>query len=148
MRDVPKAVNRKLEDRFNSAEQAVLSRIEQLNWQRHLAGIDELAAASAGLKTAEAAADVLEANQVEGETICLQLEILLDIDTPDAFRQVRMEYQVAQMSEAMRSRSEAQDEREQALELLTAWYQLGAMPAAAYASQQARIEAARQAILK
>lgn len=148
VRDVPKAVNRKLEDRFNSAEQAVLSRIEQLNWQRHLAGVDELAAASVGLKTAEAGADVLEANQLEGETLCLQLEILLDIETPDAFRQVRMEYQVAQMSEAMRSRNETQDEREQALELLTAWYQLGAMPAAANTSQQARIDAARQAILK
>lgn len=148
VRDVPKAVNRKLEDRFNSAEQAVLSRVEQLNWRKHLAGLDELAAASGALKATEAAAEVAEANQLEGETLCLQLEILLDIDTPAEFRQVRMEYQVAQMSEAMRSRNETQDEREQALGLLKAWYQLGAMPAVAHESQQTRITMARQNILK
>ena len=107
-----------------------------------------MAAASAVSKAETADAAVLEANQIEGETLCLQLEILLDIETPADFRQVRMEYQVAQMSEAMRGRSDAGDEREQGIELLTAWYQLGAMPAQAVSVQQARIEAARQAISK
>ncbi|MGB1008909.1 MAG: DUF349 domain-containing protein [Thiolinea sp.] len=148
VREIPKAVHRKLEDRFNSAEQAVLSRMDQLVWRKHLTGLDELAQDSGDLKAAEATAEVMEANQLEGETLCLQLEILLDIDTPSAFRQIRMEYQVSQMSEAMRSRNEAQDEREQGIGLLSAWYQLGAMPADAVTDQQARIEAARQTIAK
>ncbi len=147
-RDLPKAVLHKLEQRFNSAEQAVLQRMEQRNWQRHLDKLDALTAQSGERKAADATAEVQAANQSEGEALCLQLEILLDIETPAAFSQARMQYQVAQLSEAMRSRNEAQDEDEQALGLLTAWYQLGAMPAVAHETQQARIKQARQAILK
>ncbi|CAA6813691.1 MAG: Unknown protein [uncultured Thiotrichaceae bacterium] len=147
LRDIPRAVLRQLEERFSSAEQAVLNKQEQLRRTIRLAKLDVLAARSAEIKGAGSVVSD-DATQIEGETLCLQMEILLDIDTPAAFQQARMEYQIAQMRDAMCSPNERQDIREQGLELLAGWYKLGAMPAEALAQQQARIDVVRQAIAK
>lgn len=147
LRDIPRNVARKLEERFGSAEQAVLSRQEQLSWKIRLAKLDELAARSAEVKGAGGVVSD-DAAQIEGETLCLQMEILLDLATPEAFQQARMEYQIAQMRDAMCSPNERPDIREQGLKLLAGWYKLGAMPAEALAEQQARIDVVRQAIAK
>jgi len=70
------------------------------------------------------------------------------VSTPEAFQQSRMEYQIAQMGDAMCRPSESLDIREQGLEMLAGWYKLGAMPAEAKHQQQARIDVVRQAIAK
>lgn len=146
---LPRAAQRKLEDRFGSAEQAALSRLEQLQWAKRLAKLETLAEQSAAAKAGDHSNPEAEAlTQAEGETLCLQMEILLDLPTPTAYQQARMEYQVAKMRDAMQSRHETQDPRGQGLALLTDWYKLGAMPAAALEQQQARIETVRQAIAK
>nr|CAA6814170.1 MAG: Unknown protein [uncultured Thiotrichaceae bacterium] len=145
LRDIPRNVFRKLEDRFSAAEQSVLTKAEQQGWAGRLAKLDALAASSEDIKSVgEGDASV----QAEGESLCLQMEILLDITTPEAFRQSRMEYQIAQMGDAMCRPNESRDIREQGLEMLAGWYQLGAMPAEAKQQQQARIDVVRQAIAK
>lgn len=150
IRDIPRAAQRKLEERFNSAEQVALNKLEQLNRAQRLAELDVLAEQSALSKMPDTTqdADALALTQAEGERLCLQMEILLDLTTPADFRQSRMEYQVAQMRDAMHSRNDDADVRERGLALLADWYRLGAMPAEALMLQQARIDEVRQAIAK
>ena len=145
IRDIPKPVWQKLDERFQRAEQAVQDKKSQVRWQLKLAGLDTQAAESVVRKQASAGLDsnALAQQQAEGELLCMQLEILLDIPTPAAFRQARMQYQVAKMSESMRSRSATTDAKADAFGLLQAWYKLGAMPAAALDAQDARIAAVR-----
>lgn len=148
LRDLPKPVWQSLEERFQRAEKALQAKRLQLRWQAKLAELDQLAAASTVHKQAldGVALATLIQHQTEGESLCLQLEILMDVATPEAFRQARLQYQVAHMSESMRGLKESGDLRTQALQLLKAWYQLAAMPTEALALQQARIEAVRQAM--
>jgi len=145
LQDIPKSVQKKLEERFRKAEQAVRDRQAQLRWQSKLAELDTLATESQTQHQAASTLDAaaLAANQQQGETLCLQLEILLDVPSPAEFQQARLEHQVAQMSEAMRSRQQNSDPAQQALSLLQQWYKLEAMPEAAFTSQQARIQALR-----
>ena len=78
--------------------------------------------------------------------MCLQLEILLGLDTPAEFHSARLTYQVGQMRDAMRSRKEQQSPAQQVLPLLKQWYKLGGMPAEALTSQQARMTLIEQAL--
>ncbi|HPY42022.1 MAG TPA: DUF349 domain-containing protein, partial [Thiolinea sp.] len=146
IRDLPKPIWQKLEERFQRAEQALQTKRTQIRWQAKLAELDQLAHQSQLSKQAAETDEVLQANQVEGENLCLQLEILMDVPTPEEFRQARLQYQVAHMSDSMRGLKESGDIRAQALQLLKAWYQLAAMPPEALSSQQARIETVRQAV--
>lgn len=146
IRDLPKPIWQKLEERFQRAERALQTKRTQIRWQTKLAELDQLAADSKYHKQLTENETVLATNQSEGETLCLQLEILMDVATPEAFRQARLQYQVAHMSESMRGLKDASDARAQAMQLLKAWYQLGAMPIEALNSQQARIDAIRQVI--
>lgn len=145
IRDLPKPAWQKLEERFQRAEQSLQLKRTQLRWQSKLAELDQLAAESTLRKQADSVTD-LALHQAEGENLCLQLEILMDVPTPEVFRQARLQYQVAHMSESMRGLKEGGDLRIQALQLLKAWYQLGAMSAEALASQEKRIIAIRQAV--
>jgi hypothetical protein len=114
--------------------------------QKKQAEWDALAAQSALNKQAETDADTQAANQSAGELLCMQLEILLNLETPAAFQKARMEYQIAQMSEAMRSRKETSSPQEQALPLLKQWYALGGMSADAATEQAARVDAVKDAM--
>lgn len=149
IRDLPKSVWQSLEERFQQAEKALQTKRVQLRWQTKLAELDQLATESSQRKhmlDGANASQETEANQAAGENLCLQLEILMDVVTPEAFRQARLQYQVAHMSESMRGLKDSGDNRTQALQLLKAWYQLAAMPAEALSAQQARIEAVRRAV--
>ena len=147
IRDIPKAVHIKLEERFQRAELALRERANHVRWQRKLAELDQLAQDSEQRKQALHDDQVaLQAQQTAGENLCLQLELLLNLPTPEAFRQARMAYQVEHLSEAMRSRAAAQDREQNALKLLKDWYRLNAMPSDALTSQQERIVAVRKAL--
>jgi hypothetical protein len=125
------------------AERVEAEQRQQLRLQQKQAELDSLVAQSVALKQQPADPDTLAANQSAGELLCLKLEILLDLETPAAFQKARMEYQVAQLSESMRTRKELLNPAEQVPPLLKQWYALGAMPDEALASQAARIEGAR-----
>ena len=115
--------------------------------QQQLAELETLAAQSSEHKQLETSADAQLANSTTGELLCLQLEILLGLETPADHQAARLKYQVAQLSETMCSRKEGQRQPSaDALPLLKQWYMLGGMPAAALASQTARIENVRQAL--
>lgn len=115
--------------------------------QQQMAELDSLAEQSASNKQADTNADDQIANRAAGELLCLQLEILLGLETPAEFQPARLKYQVAQLSETMRSRKESFQPSAHALPMLKQWYALGGMPATALASQAARIGNVRQALL-
>ena len=119
---------------------------ERERQQQHLVELNTLAEQSISKKQAETTADAQIANRTTGEFLCLQLEILLGLETPADFQQARLKYQVAQLSETMRSRKEAHQPADHALPLLKQWYALGGMPANALASQTARIEKVREVL--
>ena len=108
--------------------------------------LETLAQQSTLNKQADAPADEQIANRTTGELLCLQLEILLGLETPADFQQARLKYQVAQLSETMRSRKEDYQPSAHALPVLKQWYALGGMPPAALASQTARIEKVREVL--
>ncbi|MEB4592924.1 DUF349 domain-containing protein [Candidatus Thiothrix sp. Deng01] len=131
-----------------NAKQAAEQRQRELErQQQQLAELDALAEASSHHKQVETSADQQIANRSTGELLCLQLEVLLGLETPVEFQQARMKYQVSQLSEAMLSRKETSNPSARALPLLKQWYALGGMPAITLAGQTARIEKIRQALL-
>jgi hypothetical protein len=114
--------------------------------QQQQAELESLAAQSALNKQAEADSETRQQNQTKGESLCMHLEILLELETPAEFQQARMEYQIAQMRDAMRSRKATANPKAQALPLLKQWYALGGMDSAAAESQTSRIGKIRQAL--
>ncbi|MEZ5453810.1 MAG: DUF349 domain-containing protein [Thiothrix sp.] len=114
--------------------------------QQQLTELDNFAAQSLLNKQVETSTNEQIANRSNGELLCLQLEILLGVETPAEFQQSRMKYQVAQLPQAMLSRQQQHDPALDALPLLKQWYALGGIPEAALANQTARIERIRQAL--
>ena len=114
--------------------------------QQELAELAALATQSDTNKQLDADEVTQAQHQTQGELLCMQMEILLDLETPAAFQKARMEYQIAQMRDAMCSPKTQTPPQTQALELLKQWYTLGSMSPDAFASQTARIDAIRQAM--
>ncbi|PID48666.1 MAG: hypothetical protein CR991_10590 [Proteobacteria bacterium] len=148
IRGLPKAAQQRLEERWRKLEQSLRQKQAQVHWQLQLAELDSLAEQS---QARQQSSEVLEPSlldqaQQQGESLLLQLETLLELPSPEAFQQARMEYQIAHMSEAMRSRSSEEEKRVQALGLLKQWYGLSALSAMAWDAQQERIIAIRQGL--
>ena len=136
-----------------NAQKAEAERIEaekrQQELERKQQKIDALQALNAQSNAAkqEASDDATQhTNQTKGELLCLQLEVLLGLETPPDFQAARMEYQIAHLRDAMSSRKGNANPLAQALPLLKQWYGLGSMSAEALASQQPRVDAAQAVI--
>ena len=136
-----------------NAQKAEAERIEaekrQQELERKQQKIDELQALNAQSNAAKQEASdeaTQHTNQTKGELLCLQLEVLLGLETPLEFQAARMEYQIAHLRDAMSSRKGNANPLAQALPLLKQWYGLGSMSAEALASQQPRVDAAQAVI--
>ncbi len=67
-------------------------------------------------------------NTGESQRLLLELEILLALDTPEAYQQERMKFQVERLSEQMSTASEMhQSEEDKALQKIQDWYLVGAV---------------------
>lgn len=130
----------------NARLEAEKQQRERERRQQKLAALTALAEQSASNKQAEGDATIQASNQAVGELLCMQLEILLNLETPAAFQKARMEYQIAQMRDAMCSPKETTNTPTQALNLLKQWYAIGSLSTESFASQTARIDAIRQAM--
>ncbi|WGZ89723.1 MAG: DUF349 domain-containing protein [Candidatus Thiocaldithrix dubininis] len=136
-----------------NAQKAEVERIEaekrQQELERKQQKIDALQALNAQSNAAKQEASdeaTQHTNQTKGELLCLQLEVLLGLETPPDFQAARMEYQIAHLRDAMSSRKGNANPLAQALPLLKQWYGLGSMSAEALASQQPRVDAAQAVI--
>jgi len=91
----------------------------------------------------------LRSNLDEKNALCLQLEILAEIDSPVEFAKQRMAFQVQRLAAAMGARQAPAEDSDDtaALDKLTQQYWLsGAVPSAQYAALEARFGRARQAL--
>ncbi len=86
----------------------------------------------------------LTANQRERAELCLHLEVLAGIDSPEEAARERLAFQVSRLSGHL-SQGEA-DPLNQAPRLQRAWYLYGAAPAAAMERLEARFQRAVQAL--
>lgn len=133
---LPNHIYKKLESRWQQAAKNLQLRKRQIKLNQQLQALD----------SAQPTANEANPADQEGEKLCLQLEILLDIDTPEAYQEQRMQYQVARLSESMTSLRDEVDPQEQALKLLKQWHTLG-MSTEAIAAQQPRIQIARENLM-
>ena len=93
--------------------------------------------------------DGLQSNLNDKNALCLQLEILAEIDSPTEFAKDRMAFQVRRLAAAMGARqTHAEDsDNATAFDQLTQQYWLrGAVPSAQLTKLDARFEHARQAL--
>lgn len=78
----------------------------------------------------EALRQNLGANLEALQKICIQLEILADVETPEAYKKARMEYQVKRLSKGLGQRHHDERPRQQqARELERRWYGIGPVDA-------------------
>jgi len=77
---------------------------------------------------------------------CLLLEIVAEVESPEAYTEERMALQVSRLSGRMRNREQDKLAETDPSQLEQAWYLTGALPAEAYAALENRFEAAKRAI--
>lgn len=114
--------------------------------QQQQVELEALATQSVLNKQTASDANTRQQNQAEGESLCMQMEILLELETPAEFQQARMEYQVAQMRDAMRSRKTSGNPATAVFPLLKQWYTLSGMDVETTQAQTVRIDKIRQTL--
>ncbi|WP_020559626.1 DUF349 domain-containing protein [Thiofilum flexile] len=139
IRNLPKSVHIKLETRWQAAEKALQVRGQQVAQLQQWQQLEQIAANQV---LSDEPSDSI---RQQGEIICLDLEILLGLQTPEAYQKQRMNYQIERMSESMLSRKETRQVEPQAFKLFKQWYRLPLDPLA-FATQQSRIQAAIDAM--
>lgn len=141
IRNLPKSVHIKLESRWQNAEKALQKRGQQVAQLQQWKQLEQIAAN-------QVLSDE-ESNSIrqQGEVICLDLEILLSLPSPQAFQKQRMNYQIGRMSESMLSRKENRQVEPQAFKLFKQWYRLP-LSQSAFDEQQPRIQAAIDSLQK
>lgn len=82
----------------------------------------------------------------EKQHLCLQMEVLADIESPPEAQQARMEYQVSQLAEKMKQ-SASSDIKQDAMELQVKWQLSGMVDSALQDSLESRFDKAYQAII-
>lgn len=132
---LPNAINKRLENRWQRANTALSQKRRQVKLDQQLAELDQLAPTPSEGDDAS----------MQGEQLCLELEILLDLETPEAYQEQRMQYQVARLSESMTSLRDEKDPQDEALKLMRQWHNLS-MNEQSIEQQQPRILAVRQAL--
>jgi hypothetical protein len=127
--------------RLRQVEQAVRGRFEHLKTLVERCGNGSLEAVRSQL-----AAD--EDTCKEGkELLCIQMELLADIESPPESRQRRMEYQVAQLARTMKQ-PKGQDLAAGIQQLLSQWHSSGFMDPAKAQSLEQRFYSALQSLDK
>jgi len=79
------------------------------------------------------------------QLLCLQLEVLANIESPPQDRQARMEYQVSQLAEKMKQ-SASEDVMEDIESVLVKWHASGLVDAATHEALENRFERAFRAV--
>ena len=100
-----------------------------------------LAAANGGV---EALGD-LAANLDALAQLAIELEVLMDVETPDEYRGERRAYQLDKMSEGLGGGIGSDEQKQELMQLRKRWYATGAVAADQRASLQARLMAVCQA---
>jgi len=90
----------------------------------------------------------IQGKQKQAHALCIALEFLAGVPSPDEDRDQRMKYQVDRLAQSMSGESARQPASEEALKAEKAWLGLYMLPEADFASFGKRIERALSAILE
>lgn len=80
------------------------------------------------------------------KSICLQLEVLADLDSPPAFTKERMEFNVMRLNEVMTKRVERSDPEDEIKNLLIEFWLTGPVPEEHFESINERFQSIRSAL--
>ncbi len=92
--------------------------------------------------------DEIEQNRVQARTLCIALEFLAGMPSPEEDRDLRMKYQVDRLAESMSGARSRQPAGEEALEAEKTWLGLYALPEADFDAFGKRIKRALTAVLE
>jgi len=92
--------------------------------------------------------DEIEQNRTLARSLCITLEFLAGLPSPDEDRELRMKYQVDRLAESMSGARTRQPAKEEALEAEKTWLGLYAMPEADFDTFGPRIKRALSAIME
>jgi len=90
----------------------------------------------------------LERNRSEARTLCITLEFLAGLPSPEEDRELRMKYQVDRLAESMSGARTRQPATDEALEAEKAWLGLYTLPEADFDAFGKRVQHALSAILE
>ncbi len=85
-------------------------------------------------------------NFEEKKSICLQLEVLTELDSPPAFAKERMRYNVERLNAVMTKRSERTNSESEVNDLMVQYWLTGAVPEDHYNSINERFQRIRSAV--
>jgi hypothetical protein len=94
------------------------------------------------------AGDITEALPERARLVCIQLEFLAGLPSPEAEAQLRMQYQVNRLAQSMSGSGERQSARSEARTLENDWLGMYALPEADYSDFGKRIELALDTIME
>ncbi|NNL94127.1 MAG: DUF349 domain-containing protein [Xanthomonadales bacterium] len=97
---------------------------------------------------AEQAAEYDEQSSYAARMLCIQLEFLSGVPSPESDREARMKYQVERLSQSMTGELERQSAVQEALRAEREWLTLGVLKPAEYDQYRQRIRAALDQILE
>ncbi|MYI89615.1 MAG: hypothetical protein F4082_04910 [Gammaproteobacteria bacterium] len=80
------------------------------------------------------------------KSICLQLEVLADLDSPSAFAKERMQYNVMRLNEVMTKRAERSDPEDEIKNLQIEFWLTGPVPEEQFESINERFQRIRSAL--
>lgn len=94
--------------------------------------------------------DILRENEKQLEKLCIQMEILAELDSPKEQQQARLEYQVKQLEDTLSGKVEAEKapKIEQGLNLQREWYSTGPVSETAHEKLLPRFRMACETLLK
>jgi len=92
--------------------------------------------------------DEIERNRDRARNLCITLEFLAGLPSPDEDRDLRMKYQVDRLAESMSGARTRQPATEEALEAEKTWLAMYALPAADFDAFGARVKRALTAIME
>ena len=95
----------------------------------------------AALEKGDSALGDLSANLDSLEQLAIELEVLMDVETPDEYRGERRAYQLDKMSEGLGGGKDSAEQKQEFIQLRKRWYATGAVAADQRASLQARLAA-------
>ncbi len=90
--------------------------------------------------------DLTNENLEAKKSICLQLEVLADLDSPSAFAKERMQYNVMRLNEVMTKRAERSDPEDDIKNLLIEFWLTGPVPEEQFESINERFQRIRSAL--
>lgn len=136
-----KAQDRELRNRFKKAQDELQARLNQRQAANHFSAVRLLYEKTVQNQTAKDVDETtLEQNRIAVECLCVEMELVANVDSPADAQAVRMELKVKRLNDALRGDVQGEDSEAQLQRLLKRWMELQYLPDETAAQSQARVK--------